>query len=71
MTAKRRQAPLPASIKRESGHKISAYKEARDDGIIWRIEIANVDIGNGFDVTYFVTLHALTPCETLDLDMTR
>lgn len=59
-----------ASIKRESGHKISAYKEARDDGIIWRIEIANVDIGNGFDVTYFVTLNALTG-ETLDLDMTR
>ena len=69
MTAKRRQAPL-RHIKRESGHKISAYKEARDDGIIWRIEIANVDIGNGFDVTYFVTLNALTG-ETLDLDMTR
>lgn len=59
-----------ASIKGESGHEISAYKEAQDDGIIWRIEIANVDIGNGFDVTYFVTLNALTG-ETLDLDMTR
>lgn len=50
--------------------EVSAYKEVCTDGIIWQVDIANVDIGNGFTVTYFVTLNALTG-EVILVDMTR
>ncbi len=50
--------------------EVSAYKEVRTDGIIWQVDIANVDIGDGFTVTYFVTLNALTG-EVILVDMTR
>lgn len=59
-----------ASIERKSSHSITAYKEAKDDGILWQVDIANVDIGNGWTATYFVTLNALTG-EVITVDMTR
>lgn len=58
------------SIERKSSHNITAYKEAKDDGILWQVDIANVDIGNGWTTTYFVTLNALTG-EVVSVDMTR
>ena len=53
-----------------SNADITAYKEAKNDGILWQVDIANVDIGNGWTATYFVTLNALTG-EVVSVDMTR
>ncbi len=50
--------------------ELTAYKQAYADGINWQVDIANVDIGNGCTVTYFVTLNALTG-EVIMVDMTR
>ncbi len=49
---------------------ITAYKEAKNDGILWQVEIANADSGSGWTTTYFVTLNALTG-EVVSVDMTR
>lgn len=50
--------------------EVSAYMQANADGINWQVDIANVDIGNGWTATYFVTLNALTG-EVIMVDMTR
>ena len=50
--------------------EVSAYMQANADGINWQVDIANVDIGNGWTATYFVTLNALTG-EVITVDMTR
>ena len=50
--------------------EVSAYMQANADGINWQMDIANVDIGNGWTATYFVTLNALTG-EVITVDMTR
>ena len=44
--------------------------QANADGINWQVDIANVDIGNGWTATYFVTLNALTG-EVITVDVTR
>lgn len=50
--------------------EVSAYMQANADGINWQVDIANVDIGNGWTATYFVTLNALTG-EVITVDVTR
>ncbi len=53
-----------------SNTDITAYREAKDGGILWQVDIANVDIGNGLTASYFVTLNALSG-EVVSVDMTR
>ncbi len=60
-----------AAIDGDAGNAdITAYKEAKNGDILWQAEIANVDIGNGWTTTYFVTLNAITG-EVTNVDMTR
>ncbi len=60
-----------AAIDADTGNAdITAYKEAKNGNILWQVDIANVDIGNGWTATYFVTLNAITG-EVTDVDMTR
>ncbi len=68
------QTLVPAELTQTLGDaaraEITAYKQAQTDGINWQVDVANVDLGNGCSVTYFVTLNALTG-EVIMVDMTR
>lgn len=58
------------SIEKKDSHDITTYKEAHADGINWQVDIANVDRGNGYTVTYFVTINAMTG-DVIMVNMTR
>lgn len=59
------------AISGEAGNAdITAYKEAKNGDILWQVDIANVDVGNGLTTTYFVTVNALSG-EVTNIDMTR
>ena len=60
-----------AAIDAEAGNAdITAYKEAKNGDILWQVDIADVDVGNGLTTTYFVTVNALSG-EVTNIDMTR